>query len=155
MMPFNGEEYAAFGSASNIALVCILTLLSDQLYDVYMDYTNPTLLWDALERKFAVPEAGRLIYTCEQFYDFSIDAAKYIVSQAHEIQLLVGEITSLGCLLPDRFVATGIIDKLPVTWRDFATTLKHKRDDITTENLIIALDVEEKSRAEDAPVTSE
>ena len=105
--------------------MCLIRL-SDQLYDLYMDYTNPTELWDALEPKFAVSEGGRLLYTCEQVYDFSVDAAKSIVAQAHEMLLLVGEIASLGCPLPDRFVAAGIIAKLPASWRDFATTLKHK-----------------------------
>ena len=42
-------------------------------------------------------------------------------------------------------VATGIIAKLPVTWRDFATTLKHKREDIFMEDLVTAVDVEEKA----------
>ena len=51
-------------------------------------------------------------------------------------------------------MAAGIIAKLPASWRDFATTLKHKREDISTEDLIIALDVEEKARAKDAPGTS-
>ena len=119
-----------------------------------MDYTNPTELWDALERKFAVSEGGRLLYTCEQFYDFSIDAAKSIDAQTHEMQLLAREIAGLGCALPDRFVGAGIIAKLPASWRNFATTLKHKREDMSTENLIIALDVEEKVRAKDVPGTS-
>jgi len=69
-----------------------------------MDYTNPTVLWDALEHKFAVSKVGHLLYTCEQFYDFSIDAAKPIVAQVHMMHLLVGEITCLDCPLPDRFV---------------------------------------------------
>ena len=60
----------------------------------------------------------------------------------------------LKVILLHRFVAAGIIAKLPASWRDFATTLKHKREDISTENLIIALDVEEKARAKDAPGTS-
>ena len=51
-------------------------------------------------------------------------------------------------------MAVGIIAKLPATWRDFATTLKHKREDISTEDLVIALDVEEKARAKDSPSTS-
>jgi hypothetical protein len=29
--------------------------------------------------------------------------------------------------LPDKFVAGGIIAKLPPSWKDFATSLKHKR----------------------------
>ena len=126
VMPFTVEQTAMFASDSDKALGCILYLLSDQLYDLYMDYTNLTELLDALERKFAVSEGGRLLYACEQFYDFSVDAAKSIVAQAHEMLLLVGEIACLGCALPDRFVAAGIIAKLPASWRDFTTTLKHK-----------------------------
>ena len=115
VMSFMVEQTAAFAGDSDKTLGCILSLLSDQLYDLYMDYTNPTELWDALERKFTVSEGGRLLYTCEQFYDFSVDAAKSIVAQAHEMLLLVGEIASLGCPLPDRFVAAGIIAKLPAS----------------------------------------
>ena len=42
-----------------------------------------------------------------------------------------------------------IIAKLPSSWRNFATTLKHKRQEISVENLIASLDVEEKARAKD------
>jgi hypothetical protein len=48
----------------------------------------------------------------------------------------------------------GIIAKLPTSWRDFATSLKHRREDISNVSLIISLDVEEKARAKDAPSTS-
>ena len=47
-------------------------------------------------------------------------------------------------------MAGRIIAKLPFSWRDFATILKHKRQEISVENLIASLDVEEKSRAKDA-----
>jgi hypothetical protein len=46
-------------------------------------------------------------------------------------------------------VAGGIIAKLPPSWRDFATTLKHKRMEILVSDLIASLDVEEKARAKD------
>jgi hypothetical protein len=38
---------------------------------------------------------------------------------------------------------------LPPSWRNFATALKHKRQEISVENLIASLDVEEKARAKD------
>jgi hypothetical protein len=53
--------------------------------------------------------------------------------------------------LPDKFVAGGIIAKLPSTWRNFAIALKHKRQKISIEDLLAGLDVEEKARAKDAP----
>jgi hypothetical protein len=46
-------------------------------------------------------------------------------------------------------VAGCIIAKLPSTWSNFATSLKHKRQEISVENLIASLDVEEKARAKD------
>lgn len=42
-----------------------------------------------------------------------------------------------------------IIIKLLLLWRNFTTTLKHKRQEISIENLIASLDVEEKARAKD------
>jgi hypothetical protein len=44
--------------------------------------------------------------------------------------------------LPDKFVPGYIIAKLPPSWWNFATTLKHKRQEILVENMIASLDVE-------------
>jgi hypothetical protein len=53
-----------------------------------------------------------------------------------------------SCLIS--FVAGGIIAKLPSSWRNFATTLKHKTQQISVEDLLVGLDVEEKAWAKDA-----
>lgn len=42
-----------------------------------------------------------------------------------------------------------IITKLPPAWRSFATSLKHKRHEISVEQLIASLDIEEKAQAKD------
>jgi hypothetical protein len=76
-------------------------------------------------------------------------ANKSVVEQAHEIQRPAKELELLKCVLPDEFVAGCIIAKLPSSWRNFATSLKHKRQKISVENLIASLDVEEKARAKD------
>jgi hypothetical protein len=52
-------------------------------------------------------------------------------------------------VLLDKFVAGAIITKLPHSWRDFTTSLKHKRKEFTFDDLIATLDVEEKARAKD------
>ena len=46
-------------------------------------------------------------------------------------------------------VARGIIAKLPTSWNNFATSLKHKRHEFSVLILIGTLDVEEKARAKD------
>jgi hypothetical protein len=51
--------------------------------------------------------------------------------------------------VPDKFVAGGIIAKLPPSWKDFATSLKHKRQEFNVEELICTLNVEERARTKD------
>lgn len=51
--------------------------------------------------------------------------------------------------MPARFVVVGIIAKLTTLWRDFAIIFKHKREDMFTVDLLIALDMEAKARAKD------
>jgi hypothetical protein len=46
-------------------------------------------------------------------------------------------------------VAGCIIAKLPQPWTDFATSLKHKKQEFGIAELIGSLDVEEKPRAKD------
>jgi hypothetical protein len=72
-----------------------------------------------------------------------------IVEQAHEIETLAKELEQFLCVLPDKFVAGGIIAKLPPSWTDFSTTLKHKRQELSLAELIGSLDVEERARAKD------
>ena len=72
-----------------------------------------------------------------------------VVGQAHEIQVLAKELEHFPCLLPNKFVAGSIIAKLPPSWRDFATFLKHKRQEFSVAELIGSLDVEERARAKD------
>jgi hypothetical protein len=78
---------------------------------------------------------------------------RFVVEQAHEVHALAKELENYSkevpCVLPNKFVAGAIITKLPHSWRDFATSLKHKRNEFTFDDLIATLDVEEKPRAKD------
>ena len=62
---------------------------------------------------------------------------------------MIKELGMLKIIVPDNFVAGGIIATLPPSRRDFATTLKHKRIEISVSDLISSLDIEEKARAKD------
>jgi hypothetical protein len=44
-----------------------------------------------------------------------------VVEHAHEIQALAKELEQFPCVLPDKFMASGIIAKLPPSSTDFAT----------------------------------
>ena len=106
-------------------------------------------MWEAVDRKYGESDAGRELYVNELYHDFKMANNSSVVMHAHEIQLLVGELAGFGVVLPDKFVVGGIIAKLPLSWRSFATTLKHRREVMTVESLVATLDVEEKARAKD------
>ena len=80
-----------------------------------------------LEHKFSASDAGWELYVMEQYHDFKMVDNCSVVEQTHEFQLIVRELEQLGHVLPDKFVAGGIIAKLPSTCRNFAIALKHKR----------------------------
>jgi hypothetical protein len=62
---------------------------------------------------------------------------------------MVKKLALLKIVIFDELVAGGIIVKLPPSWRDFTTALKHKRAHVSISDLIISLDVDEKARAKD------
>ena len=132
-----------------LAAGCILSVLSDKLCDVYMTYKSTREMWEAIEHKYGASDAIHELYVMERYHDFKMADNHSVVEQAHEIQFIVGELQQLGLTLPNKSVAGGIIDKLPPNWSRFATSLKHKRQNISTEDLLASLDVEEKARAKD------
>ena len=106
-------------------------------------------MWAALEAKFGVLDAGTELYIMEQFYDYNMTEERSMVEQVHEIQSFAREHEHFNRMLPDKFVAGGIITMLPPSWRNFATLLKHKRQEFFVLDLIGTLNVQEKARAKD------
>jgi hypothetical protein len=146
---FTPEEEQAFMAANNLFRGVVISVLAENLVDFYLTVTSGKELWDALETKYGVSDAGSELYVMEQFCDYKMVDDCSIVEQAYEIQSLTKELESFKCVLPDKFMAGGIIAKLPPTWTDFATSLKHKRKEFSIADLIGSLDVEEKARAKD------
>nr|CAH65871.1 OSIGBa0103I21.4 [Oryza sativa] len=147
--PLSPEEEAKFEASDCLFCGALISVLADNIVDVYMHMPSGKNMWDALEAKFGVSDAGSELYVMEQFYDYKMVDDRSVVEQAHEIQMLAKELENNNYELPDKFVAGGIIAKLPHSWSDFATSLKHKRQEFSVTDLIGSLGVEEKARAKD------
>jgi hypothetical protein len=106
-------------------------------------------MWDTLNTEYGGSDASTELYIIKQYHDYQMVDGKTMVTQAYEIQRMLNELTLLMIVIPDEFVVGGIIAKLPHSWMDFATALKHKRVHMSISDLISSLDVEEKSRAKD------
>ncbi|XP_021319240.1 uncharacterized protein LOC110436464 [Sorghum bicolor] len=146
---FTPEEEKTFLAADNLFRGAVISALDKKYVDNYIICTTAKELWDALEAKFRVSDAGSELYLMEQLFDYKMVDCRSVIEQAHEIQALAKELEQFPCVLPKKFVAGGIIAKLPLSWKNFATSLKHQRKEFGLAELMETLDVEEKARAKD------
>ena len=105
----SAAEQQAFERVDAMFKAALFSVLGDNIVDPYMTFDHGKDAWDALEAKFRVSDAGTELYVMEQFYDYKMTDERSVVQQAHEIQSL----EHFKCNLPDKFVAGGIIAKLP------------------------------------------
>ena len=92
-LPLGSEkEVQEFTAATTIFVGCILSVLSDQLCDVYMNIKSAAELWETLEHMFSALDTGRELYVMDQYHDFKMVDNRSVVEQAHEFQLIVREL---------------------------------------------------------------
>ncbi|PHT34686.1 putative mediator of RNA polymerase II transcription subunit 37c [Capsicum baccatum] len=72
--------------------------------------------------------------------------SKSVVSQVQELQVIIHDLLAEGLIVNDAFQVATIIDKLPI-WKDFKNYLKHKLKEMTVEDLIVRLRIEQNNKA--------
>jgi hypothetical protein len=70
-LPLGSEkEVQEFIVATTVFIRCVLSVLSNQLCDVYISIKSADELWEALEHKLSASDVGRELYVLEQYHDF-------------------------------------------------------------------------------------
>ncbi|KAB2610477.1 DNA polymerase zeta catalytic subunit-like [Pyrus ussuriensis x Pyrus communis] len=87
----------------------ILNSLDDNLYDIYSLCKTAKELWESLEKKYKIDDAGSKKFVIGKFLKYTMVDSKSVVSQ------------------------------LPIFWNDFKIYLKHKRREMNMEDLIMKL----------------
>ena len=91
----------------------MISALHSKYEDNYIRCTTGKELWDALNAKFGVFDTGSELYLMKQLFDYKMVDNRSVVEQAHEVYALAKELEQFPCVLLDKFVASGIIAKLP------------------------------------------
>ncbi|XP_066311204.1 uncharacterized protein [Miscanthus floridulus] len=103
--PHTPNKEHAFKHVDTTFKATILSMLEDSIVDAYVPLQTGKEIWDALEAKYGVSDAGSELYAIEQFHDYRMVNDHSVVEQAHEIQTLAKELKIFGCVLPNKFVA--------------------------------------------------
>src|SRR3954468_22356002 len=99
----DAQQVQAFQKMDTLFKATLLSVLGENIVDAYASIDNGKDMWDALEAKFGVSDAGTELYIMEQFYDYRMTEERSVVEQAHEIQSFARELEHFSCMLPDKF----------------------------------------------------
>ncbi|KAK2998599.1 hypothetical protein RJ639_024419 [Escallonia herrerae] len=127
----------------------ILRGLADTLYDVYeIKYANSTAneLYDDLDSKYKAEDAKNKKFLISKLFDFRMVDIKSIITQIHELQMIMNLIISKGHSLDDSFQVSTIISKLSLASKECHKELKQKKDAITMQEWAKYIQVEENSQ---------
>ncbi|XP_052198407.1 uncharacterized protein LOC127805691 [Diospyros lotus] len=128
----------------------ILSGLADPLYNVYCTaYATSKQLWETLEKKYKLEDAGTKKFLVDKFLDYKIVETKLVVNQMEELQIIISDLHSEGLVINEPFQVAAVIEKLPPSWKDFKNYLKHKRKELSMEDLALRLRIEEDNRKGD------
>nr|XP_009800187.1 PREDICTED: uncharacterized protein LOC104246131 [Nicotiana sylvestris] len=125
----------------------ILSGLEDGLYNVYSIMKISRELWNALEKKYKTEDAGLKKFVAAKFLDFKMIDGKSVIAQVQESQVIVHDLLAEGMVINEAFQVAAFIEKLPPLWKDFKNYLKHKFKEMTLEDLIVCLRIEEDNKA--------
>ncbi|XP_070012231.1 uncharacterized protein [Nicotiana sylvestris] len=110
--------------------------LEDYLYNVYSNVETSKELWIALERKYKIEDVGLKKFIAAKFLDYTMVDSKSVITQVQELKVI-----------DEAFQVAVMIEKLSPLWKDFKNYLKHKRKEMSLENLIVRLRIEEDNKA--------
>ncbi|GKA86569.1 pol polyprotein [Tanacetum coccineum] len=94
----------------------VLNGLVDSLYNMYCKTMTAKEVWESLDAK------------------------------VQDLQVLLHDIHAEGMTLSETFQAVAIIEKLPHRWGEFKNYLKHKRKEMSVEDLVVCIRIEEDNK---------
>jgi len=98
--------------ANKVCCHTLLSVLSNDLFDVYASYKNAKDIWDSLILKYTVEDIVRQMFIIENYYCWGMIKGKDIKIQINEYHKLLKDIKTESITLPDEFVSELLIDKL-------------------------------------------
>ncbi|KAK3029652.1 hypothetical protein RJ639_037969 [Escallonia herrerae] len=104
-------------------------------------YTNSSAneLWDALDSKYKMEDARNKKFFINNLFDFRMIDNKSVITQIHELQMIMNIIILEGHSLNESFQVPTIISKLPLAWKECRKELKQKKDAMTIQELVRSL----------------
>ncbi|WRX18299.1 hypothetical protein QQP08_010786 [Theobroma cacao] len=123
--------------------------MSDALLDAYQSEASAKQLWDKLEAKYMAKDASSKKFLVSRFNNYKMVDNRSVIEQLHELEHILNSFKQYGLKMDEAIVVSSIIDKILPSWRDIKKTLKHKKEDMSLEDLGNHLQIEEDYRKQE------
>ncbi|KAJ9561442.1 hypothetical protein OSB04_006602 [Centaurea solstitialis] len=146
---FDIESVSAVEAWKHSEFLCrnyVLNGLADPLCNVYCKVPTAKELWESLDHKYKIEDAGTKKHVVARFLEFKVIDSKTVMSQVQDLHVILHDILAEGMIVSETFQVATMIEKLPPGWIDFKNYLKHKRKEMSVEELVVCLRIEEENR---------
>jgi len=99
--------------ANNVCHHTLLSVLSNDMFDVYASYKNAKDIWDSLFLKYTAEDIVRQRFVIGNYYRWEMIEGKDIKIQINEYHKLLEDIKTKRITLLDEFVSELLIEKFP------------------------------------------
>ncbi|CAM8920950.1 unnamed protein product [Rhodiola kirilowii] len=124
----------------------ILNGMSDHLFDLYQNAESAKELWDSLESKYMAEDASSVKFLVSNFNNYKMVDSRPVMEQFHETQCILRQFAQRNLKMDEAISVSSIIDKLPLAWKDFRHSLKHKKEEMSLVEFAKELRMEEELR---------
>lgn len=125
------------------------------MYKVYQPLKTAKALWNALNAKYKTQNVSLKKFIVDKFMDYKMVDSKSVITQLHELQIIIHELQAEGHEVGESFLVEAITGKLPPSWKDYRNYLKHKKKEISLQDLIVRLKIEADNRGVTKPKNEE
>lgn len=126
----------------------MLNLMKNNIFDLYIQFKSQKYIWISLDKIYG-EDAGKKKYAIENWLNSKLVDSKPIMDQVHDYENIVAEILAEGRKMCEILQANVLIEKLPDSSSDYRNNLKYKKRDLTLEELVSHMKVEEANRLKD------
>ncbi|XP_021758404.1 uncharacterized protein LOC110723361 [Chenopodium quinoa] len=146
----NEPEIKKFDRDNKFVRGHLLNHMKNNIFDLHVNMKSAKEMWVSLEKKYGVDDAGKKKCVTGNWLNFKLVDSKPIMDQVHVYENYVAEILAQGMKMCEILQANVLIEKLPDSWSDYQNHLKHKKGDLTLEELVSRMKIEEANRLKDS-----
>jgi len=150
------EQIAKWQDDDYLCKNYILGGMSNKYYDqYYIKCKFAKEICDTLKAIHLAEKASSKKFLVSNYMEFKMVDDKSITEQVQEFQLIANKIAISGIALDENFHVGAIFSKHPPSWKEYRSKLLHKKEDLTLEQLLQHLQIEQETRYRDNNILKE